>query len=296
MSDISCMSFNILACDTHDAGYELPEKRISYVIETIRDQLPDLIGVQEACDQACAPSEKRDARCGKFNWCEEMLSAVPPLGYTALPIRAQKGFERDKQNIGCGLIIYFKSERFEILSDGCECYAHNPVRYFQWVKLKDKEFDREILFTNTHFSINQKVGETKSALAGDGYRIVQAVKLANFWFKNCDEKTALFATGDYNSQPHSNAQAMLRSLRFQPSQLLAERSDEYATMNFAKTGTYILDYCYVNPTAQDVREYKVVRTHFYVTESDLRRYPKAGYASDHRAIMTYCNYKPLEEE
>ena len=130
----------------------------------------------------------------------------------------------------------------------------------------------------------------------DGYRIVQAVKLANFWFKNCDERTALFATGDYNSLPHSNAQAMLRSLQFQPSQLLAERSDEYATMNFAKTGSYILDYCYVNPSAQAVREYKVVRTHFYVTEAELRQYPRAGYASDHRAIMTYCDYKPFREE
>ena len=296
MSDISCMSFNILACDTHDAGFELPHKRLNYVVETIRDLCPDLIGVQEACDQACAPSEKRDARCGKFNWCEEMLSAIPPLGYTALPIRAQQGFAREKQNIGCGLIIYYKTDRFEKTEDGCYCFKHNDVRYFQWVKLLDKEHGRNVLFTNTHFSINPKIGEAKSALAGDGYRIVQAAKLADFWFKNCDESTALFATGDYNSQPHSNAQTMLRSLRFQSSQLLAERSDEYATMNFAKTGAYILDYCYVNPTAQNVREYKVVRTHFYVTDAELRRYPRAGYASDHRAIMTYCDYKPIPTE
>lgn len=286
MSHISCMSFNILACDTHDSGYELPANRLSYVLETIKQNNADLVGLQEVCDQACAPSEKRDARCGDFNWCETMLSAASSMGYTAVAIRDQQGFLREKQNIGCGLMIYYKTDRFEMLENGCEVFPHNDVRYFQWVKLHDKQYDRTLLFTNTHFSINPKIGDTKSQMAGDAYRTTQSALLMKFWYKQGAENLALFATGDYNSTPESNAQTLLRSHKFKPSYLIAETSDERGTMNFRKTA-HTIDFCYVNPTAQAVKQYKVITTHFY---SERSRYALAGYPSDHRAIMTYCNY------
>lgn len=287
MNKISCMSFNILACDTHDSGYELPKDRLPYVLATIREQNADLVGLQEACDQACAPSEKRDARCGTFNWCEAMVAAAPEMGYTAVAIRDQKGFLRDRQNIGCGLIIYYKTDRFEMLEDGCEVYPHNDVRYFQWVKLLDKKCGRQILFTNTHFSINPKLGDSKSPMAGEAYRTTQSALLWKFWHKHLTEDTALFATGDYNSTPESNAQTLLRSRAYMPSYLLAETGDEHGTVNFRKAA-HIIDYCYVNSTAQRVREYRVVTRHF---DADATTFPKAGYASDHRAIMTLCEYK-----
>ena len=286
MNQISCMSFNILACDTHDAGYQLPAERLAHVVEIIRAENADLVGLQEACDQACKPSEKRDARCGSFNWCEQMLAVAPTLGYTAVAIRDQQGFVRDKQNIGCGLIIYFKSDRFELLEDGCEVYPHNDVRYFQWVKLLDKKYDRKILFTNTHFSINQKLGDSKSAMAGDAFRTTQSFLLMKFWYTHLEEQMALFATGDYNSTPDSNAQILLRSREFKPSNVIALQGDELGTVNFRKAA-HTIDYCYVRPEVQRVNRYRVVTTHFY---ADSQKYPKSGYASDHRPIVTECDY------
>ena len=287
MSQISCMSFNILACDTHQHGWELPSKRLAYVMETIRMEDPDLLGIQEACDQPCKPEKIAERGC-EMNWCETMLKTVPELGYEAVALRDQQGFVKEKMSIGCGLIIYYKKDRFEKLEDGCEVFGHDTARYFQWVKLLDKKYNRKVLFTNTHFSINPKVGDTKSGMAGEAYRTTQAVKLLKFWLKNCEEDTALFATGDYNSIPTSNAQTLLRSQQFKPSQIIAERSDERGTVHLKKI-SHTIDYCYVNPTAQNVKEYKVMANRFDATPTE--QFPRAGYASDHRAIMTYCDYK-----
>ena len=287
MSQISCMGFNILACDTHHSGWELPSKRLSYVLETIRAEDPDLLGIQEACDHPCTPDKIAERGC-EMNWCETLLKTVPPLGYEAVALRDQEGFVKEKMTIGCGLIIYYKKDRFEKLEDGCAPYGADPGRYYQWVKLLDKKYNRKVLFTNTHLSINPMLGEAKSPMAGEAYRTAQAVRLLKFWLRNCEEDTALFATGDYNSIPTSNAQTLLRSLQFKPSQVIAERSDEHGTMHLRKTA-YTIDYCYVNPTAQTVKEYKVIANQFDATPTE--QFPRAGYASDHRAIMTYCDYK-----
>ena len=290
MSQISCMSFNILGCDTHNDGWELPAERLTYIMETIRREDPDLLGIQEACDACCKP-EKRAERCGEdWNWCNIMLKSVKELGYDAVVLRDQQGFAKERMTIGCGLIIYYKKDRFDLLEEGCEVYG-DPGRYFLWVKLLDKKYDRKVLFTNTHFSINPRLGEAKCAAAGEAHRTTQAHKLAKFWLKNCEADTALFATGDYNSIPTATCQTLLRSLQFKPSQVVAEKSDEHGTMHLRKMA-YTIDYCYINTTAQIVKEYKVCVDHFGTPPTE--RFPRAGYASDHRAIMTYCDYKPIE--
>lgn len=295
MSQISCMSFNILACDTHSSGWELPPQRHSYIMQTIAREDPDLLGIQEACDASCyaKPEHMEKRGCADWNWCNTMLESVCKLGYKAVALRDQQGFEREKMNIGCGLIIFYKQDRFEVLEDGCESFAHDPVRYFQWVKLLDKKYDRRILFTNTHFSINRKVCDAKSGVAGEAFRTVQSVNLLNFWYKNCQADTALFATGDYNSLPTSTCQTLLRSNVFKPSQIVAETSDERGTMHLRKAA-HTIDYCYVNTNAQNVTEYKVCADWFGTAPSE--RFPRAGYASDHRAIMTYCDYKEIHNE
>lgn len=284
MSDISCMSYNILACDTHNSGYELPACRYPYVLETIKEQNPDLIGVQEACDLSCQP-ETREQRCHDFNWREQMIAGVSALGYTAVSIQGQEGFLREKQGIVCGLIIFFKSDRFEMIDNACQRFDHDITRYYQWVKLHDQKTDRNILFTNTHFSINPSICGSKNQMAGNAYRVTEAAKLLKFWYKNCPDDWALFATGDYNSTLDSDPQTMLGSWDFKPSYKVAEIPDDSATMNFATT-RYCLDYCYVNPKAQKVTEFKVVKRSF-PSDSPAKL---AGFSSDHCPIMTFCDY------
>ena len=282
MSDLSCMSFNILAYDTHNCGYEPAADRFPYVVKTIDKYAPDLIGVQEA-------SALGSSKAADFDWPGEMVKAMAQRGYAASVIQEQEGFERDMQNIACGLIIFYKKDRFTLTESGAQVYPHDPVRYFQWAKFTDNKFDRNIVFTNTHFSIHQKVADKFNWEAGLAACAVEAVKLCNFWYKNCDENTALFATGDYNSDPTTLAQKLLSSYRFKPSRVVAKIFDESNSVNFAH-GSHTIDFCYVNPDATTVDEYLVAKDHF---ESDAD-WKLAGYASDHRAVMTYVSYNEIK--
>lgn len=284
MSQVSCMSFNILSCDTDHSGFELPADRFCHVVRTIKDEMPDLIGVQEACNLACPNAESN--MCQGFDWCDPMINAMDELGYNHSILRDQQGFQLERQSIGCGLIIFFKKDRFVLNESGCYGYPHDKSRYYQWVKLTDTEHDKNILMTNTHLSIRQKMGGKYNDEAGDVFRSAEAVMLLNFWYQNCDENTALFATGDYNALPHTQPQIFLRSEHFRPSYMVAQNCDERGTCNFFNAA-HVIDYCYVNPKAQTVTKYYPVVAR-YESDIDCRF---AGYASDHRAIMTYCDYK-----
>ncbi len=286
MSDLSCMSFNVLAYDTHHSGYEPAADRFPYVVKTIDKYAPDLIGVQEACEKGSSG----DKVSADFDWPGELTAAMKERGYGASVLRDQPGFKREMQSIACGLIIFYKADRFELTESGAFEYPHDTVRYFQWVKLTDKKFDRRIVFTNTHFSIHQKVAGKFSGEAGHAACAVEAIKLCNFWYNNCDANTALFATGDYNSDPTTLAQKLLASSVFKPSRNVAKIFDESNSVNFARR-EHTIDFCYVNPDATTVDEYLVARDHF-PSASDCRL---AGYASDHRAIMTYVSYNELKE-
>ena len=281
MSDISCMGYNVLSYDTHFVGFEPAAVRFGYVLKTIDDNDPDLVGVQEACEEGSSKSGSAD-----FEWCGELIKAMAERGYGHSALREQADFTLPKQTIACGLIIFFKKDRFEMTDSGCKGYLHDPSRWFQWVKLTDKKFDRPILFTNTHFSINPMLVDKHSGVAGDAYRTVEATKLINFWNKECPPDTALFATGDYNSVPTSPAQTLLRSKQFKPSVVVAKEYDEFGTTLGGRMG-HSIDFCYVNPEAQEVDAYRVLRDR-YPSDADSR---VAGYASDHRAIMTYTSYK-----
>lgn len=279
MSQISCMSFNILAWDTNRRGFDKNYVRFPLVVETIRDEDPDLIGIQEAQQYKCFLSSD-------FEWCQKLIDAMDELGYAHCAIKDDKGFIHGRQNICCGLIIFYKKDRFTLKDRGAFFYPHSNYRYFQWVKLYDNKFERQVLFTNTHLSIDPKVGDSKLPALGNAHRTTEAGYLLDFWRKNCSDGCALFATGDYNSYHTSTPHEILKALHFKPSAEVAEIPDVNGTMN-GMIWPYALDYCYINTKAQNVLQYKVVIRRFE-TGTDAKLW---GFPSDHRPIMTYCDYK-----
>ncbi|MBQ6946839.1 MAG: hypothetical protein IJN42_02230 [Clostridia bacterium] len=285
MAQVSCMGFNVLAYGTN--GAETPEERYPYVMTTIKDEMPDLIGIQEACEKGCSSSNNPQ---NTLDWVIRLSEDLGALGYGYSALKDQKGFVHPKQNIGSGLMIFFKKDRFELKESDAFSFPHDPYRYFQWAKLYDKEYDQNILFTNTHFSIPPKVAGAVSVPVGEAYRTAEAGMLLDFWYKNCDENTALFATGDYNSEPITVAQGILRSKQFKPSYLISKVPDDRGTVN-VRVGhnnliPHLIDFCFVNSEVQTVENYYPIVRRFETQNDGLF----AGYASDHRAIMTYCNY------
>ena len=198
----TCMSFNILGCD--DAGKDLyapSEIRCECIANYLNDMNTDIIGIQEA------GSHHR-----LYNWMENLSHRIDEKGIYGVAkidddedfIATTQTFEDKKVPLSVGLIILYKKEKFILVERGAHRYSTDELqeRYFQWVHLRDKETNRDIFVTNTHWSVNWdkngKVGPEWGAI----YRTKQANELRSFWEEKVGNNI-LFATGDYNCRQDS---------------------------------------------------------------------------------------------
>ncbi len=260
----TCMSFNVLAYDTHNVGYDTPEVRLNYIESTINKYDADLIGTQELMgphtNNAGYDSVKELTKrlSSKYGFCSAL---------------DDKGFTLSALTIGSGLVIFYRLDRFEVKDRGCKVYSNDANRHYQWVKFFDKQENVTIFMTNTHFSINPSGDST----AGQKIRNQQAGELLNFWKNNCGEKFPLYATGDYNHRKTEAAYATLSSSNFVSSRDVAQTN----------SGDSSIDFIYINNSVQGCyRYYEVVDTFepAGVPATGLAKYK----ASDHNAIVAYC--------
>jgi len=269
----TCMTFNVLERNTGGStAFALPDVRAPWILQTILKYETDLMGLQEVT-------------MGTGNEVYDM--------YTYLTTNlAKKGYEcsglMDSKNkagstvgvgnytIGSGLLIFWKKDRFELKDYGARVYSNDSGRHFQWVKLYDKKEGITILMTNTHMSINPKTGVNDGA-KGDANRAQQANELYQFWYANCKEGMALYATGDYNHKTNSPAFANLTKGRFVSTRDISQNSD-------ANSG---IDHVFINGDVQDCFKFHRCTDSFEpagVKKGDLKY-----RASDHYAIVTYCS-------
>ena len=176
----------------------------------------------------------------------------------------------NNMSISAGLVILYRKGRFTLLDSGCYRFWDDDNRCFQWVKLLDNKSGRELMFTNTHFSIN-----SGDAIKGNKKRCGEAVELLDFWQQNVGD-TALFATGDYNckmgTEPHAE---ILQKSIYQPSCLIAETADKDSW----------LDFCYVNTKCMNVKKYEYLDRDYKMSDGNVIT------MSDHYPVLTYAVYK-----
>ncbi len=262
----SCMSFNVLAYDTHDVGYDEPRVRINYIEKTIKKYDPDLIGTQELM----GPVAKND----NFDSVGELIKRLSSA-YDYCCALDDKGFPLPALNISNGFVIFYKKGRFEVKDRGCKAFNSVKNKCYHWVKFYDKQEKVTFLMTNTHFSSNYSVDPDSAPMIRDR----QAAELLAFWKKKCGEKVPLFATGDYNHQKKEQAYATLSSANFVSSRDVAENN----------SGNSGVDYIYINGNVQGCHKYYKVEDTFEpagVPDTGLAKYK----ASDHNAIIAYCYY------
>lgn len=277
MSDkkVSIMSFNIMNGWGNNSDYAPPAFREKWVARIVNEQNPDLIGFQETSDCCIV-------------WENELNKDLCENGaYDYRALSQEEDFKLKKMTTGAGLIIMWKKDRFELKDSGCFEYTpfSRQVRYYQWVKLYDKVYDKNIVMTNTHLSIDsdsKPKGEEFTAADGHAVRNIQAGELFGFWKENVTGDAALFATGDYNSllteMDHTTFQ---QDGLFMPSCNIAEVYDEKS----------LIDFCYTSPATVGVDE---VKTLAYLFRDDIKiqDLPDTFYrASDHNPVMTWAYYK-----
>ncbi len=255
--EISCISFNILSHDTNNEGYWPPADRAELVVEFLREQNADLVGLQEVTN------------AHEHNWVRSITEGLGDI-YDMRMITEEEGdVPYTTMSIATGLMFLYRKDRFELLESGAFEYTDDS-RALHWIKLKDKKAGRELYFTNTHLSIDDG-----SYVGGNESRCGEAIEMLAFW-KNKVGDTALFATGDYNCRVDDYPQvSILQKSIYQPS----------CNVAFERVASSTLDFCYVNTKATDVESYDFLPRK-YVDEQG-----QGEDMSDHNPVITVAVYK-----
>ncbi len=277
----TCMSFNVLQYDTWYMGFAQPSARAPWIVDTINKYDPDLIGTQEVTHDVVAQVNGFDM----YDYLVGKLSSE----YSYRAVDQENNFALDFQHIGCGLITFWKTNRFELKDSGCKSYTKDVNRYVQWVKLYDKQEKITIFMTNTHWSINpSNAGGGYDITTGEAMRASEAGELFDLWDKNCGEGVPLYATGDFNHYPNEGCFDILNKERFVSSREVSNSSN----------GNSELDYIYINGDVQGCFKYhKITDTYEPANVPKQEKQTDDGNIpyrpSDHWAIIAYCTNEYL---
>lgn len=171
------MTFNVRYGTAKD-GENLWDKRKDFLVETIQEFNPDLLGTQETL------GFQRD-------YLAERLS-----GYGVLGVGRDDGKEQGEM-----MALYFKKARFEKLGEGHFWFSESPAvpgskswdsslpRMVTWVKLKDLQqaAAQPILYLNTHFDHRGPRARLESA------------RLIRRRMEDLGRGCSVILTGDFNS-------------------------------------------------------------------------------------------------
>lgn len=168
------MSFNIRYGLAKD-GENRWDKRKDYVVSTITNFSPDIVGTQETLEfQAAYIAEK-----------------IPDYSY------AGRSRQSDGKGEHCG--IFFRTSRFDKLIEGHFWLSENPdqpgskswdsslPRMATWVKLWDRSKKRSFYLINTHFDHRGSNARTESA------------KLIRKFVSSLPDGSSVIITGDFNA-------------------------------------------------------------------------------------------------
>jgi endonuclease/exonuclease/phosphatase family metal-dependent hydrolase len=246
---LKAMTFNIRYGTAPDGENAWPHRR-ELVVKVIRDESPDILGVQEALR-------------GQLDELE-----------TALPEYVRVGVGRDADGGGEYSALLYRKTRFD-LSDagtfwlsgtpeipGSRTWGNNLPRIVTWARLLDRTNGRRFVAANTHWDHQSQPARLESAqLLGDRTKLL------------CAAGEPAIVTGDFNAAPNNPAIPKLLECAALQDSFRIKHPDEKNVGTFNGFGRSLqpfkIDAVLVSPHWQ-VEEAEIVRT----TEGD--RYP-----SDH---------------
>jgi len=229
------MSFNVLC---YGNGENSLFKRMGLVIRAIRNEEPELFGVQEA----------------HYVWMKALIAAFPDYSYSGVG-------RDDGKKKGEFSAVFYKKDLFKKLDAGSFWLSETPdkpgikgwdavcVRVCSWAKLKEKATGKEFMFMNTHLDhvgeiAMQKGAEliaSKSAEIGEGMPAI--------------------LTGDFNITPDSAPCRAVKDGGFSDTRDIAGRTDMSNTYHGFDTGTEgysTIDYVFIKGDIK-VKSFKVIK-------------------------------------
>jgi endonuclease/exonuclease/phosphatase family metal-dependent hydrolase len=256
------MTFNIRYANPED-GENCWEKRREMVYKLIRDEKPDVLGVQEA-----------------------LKPQLDEIG-KALPEYASVGVGRDDgKSAGEHSQILYRADRFRVEGKGTFWFSDTPdvpgskhwgntvIRICTWARLKDKKTGRAFTVYNLHLDHQSQPSRVKS------------VELLLKRIQARAHKDPVVVMGDFNAGEDNAAVTVLKEAKEPKLQDTFRRIQPQATEvgtfhGFrGKAGSEKIDYIFVT------EEFEVETAGILLT-NDKGRYP-----SDHFPVTTCCRLKP----
>ena len=232
------MSFNVLCWGKRD-GHTM-EHRAPLVAKLIKDEYPDIFGVQEA----------------HIKW---MNSLDESLG----TIYAHVGIAREKdENEGEFSAVFFRKDEFDCVDSGTFWLSETPeveskswdsacTRICTWSVLADKNTGRCLAALNTHLDhVSEKAR-------------VEGIKLVVNKMKEFSGDMPVICMGDFNAFEDSEAYSIMTQ-SFGDVKYLAEKSDTGITFqdfhpDDPTLGTSPIDFIFVSSDRIGVKQYSIIR-------------------------------------
>ena len=246
-SELKVMSYNIRLGSAND-GTNSWHMRYAATAEMIKDQAPDVFGVQEALEY-------------QVRFIEEMC------GYESVGVGRDNGKKEGEY-----MSIFWNKKKVSMLKWGTFWLSETPdkpsmgwdaacKRTATWALMKDKRTGNKFYFVNTHLDHKGKEAQ-KNGLK----LIVERIAEIN------PDGYPMILTGDFNMEPDNSNLADLDS-KMQSVRKVAEKTDAHDTFNGWGRGKGIIDYIYVSGFSY-YPEYQTV----------TKRYADRKFVSDHYPV------------
>ena len=245
--NLKVMSYNIRLGSGKD-GTNSWALRYTATEEMLKDQKPDVFGVQEALDY-------------QVHYIEDMC------GYESVGVGREDGKKEGEH-----MSIFWNKKTVSMLKWGTFWLSETPqkpskgwdaacFRTSTWALMKDKKTGKKFYFVNTHLD-----HEGKEAQKNGLKLIVEKIAEMN------PEGLPMVLTGDFNIEPSNPALADLDA-RMQSTRKIAEKTDDLTTYNGWGKSSMMIDYIYVSGFSS-CPEYQTV----------TKRYADRKFISDHYPI------------
>jgi endonuclease/exonuclease/phosphatase family metal-dependent hydrolase len=245
--NLKVMSYNIRLGSGKD-GTNSWALRYTATEEMLKDQKPDVFGVQEALDY-------------QVHYIEDMC------GYESVGVGREDGKKEGEH-----MSIFWNKKTVSMLKWGTFWLSETPqkpskgwdaacFRTATWALMKDKKTGKKFYFVNTHLD-----HEGKEAQKNGLKLIVEKIAEMN------PEGLPMVLTGDFNIEPSNPALADLDA-RMQSTRKIAQKTDDLTTYNGWGKSSKMIDYIYVSGFSS-CPEYQTV----------TKRYADRKFISDHYPI------------
>ena len=245
--NLKVMSYNIRLGSGKD-GTNSWALRYTATEEMLKDQKPDVFGVQEALDY-------------QVHYIEDMC------GYESVGVGREDGKKEGEH-----MSIFWNKKTVSMLKWGTFWLSETPqkpskgwdaacFRTATWALMKDKKTGKKFYFVNTHLD-----HEGKEAQKNGLKLIVEKIAEMN------PEGLPMVLTGDFNIEPSNPALADLDA-HMQSTRKIAEKTDDLTTYNGWGKSSMMIDYIYVSGFSS-CPEYQTV----------TKRYADRKFISDHYPI------------